>query len=514
MPIKRRELLKATILGSGAAISTINSKNSAAHEVNTQADVLIIGAGNAGIPAAIQASDMGAKVILIDKNSFVGGMLIISGGHISGANAKIQMRKNIKDSYEKHYQDAMRIGKYKANSELLALATEHAASMIDWLEEIGVEFTDESPILVDDHDHYSVPRTYVGTNLARSLLVPLKHELDKRIKRGDLELRLNTKVLSLIQSKNKKIIGVQVKNTNGEILDILAKTVILASGGYGANKEMQKKYNPKVVSAKYVGLPHATGDGINMAKQVGARLSNMDHLISYPGTVFNLKGVPTEISTRLQYPPQHFTKSIWVNKKGDRFVNEHTTPDNREVAFLSQEELFFYVLFDDNIRLENNSLDIRNWTPKQMDEVINQGNLIVKANSINELAKKININTKNLSKTIAKYNENIDSNKSDEFDRKRERLKITKAPYYAFGVGGSVLTTHGGISVNSSLEVIDKNARVIPGLYAVGEVMGNGHLMGKSVVSGMSVGPAITFGRIAAKTAFRYAQCFNDSEND
>ena len=280
MPIKRRELLKATILGSGAAISTINSKNSAAHEVNTQADVLIIGAGNAGIPAAIQASDMGAKVILIDKNSFVGGMLIISGGHISGANAKIQMRKNIKDSYEKHYQDAMRIGKYKANSELLALATEHAASMIDWLEEIGVEFTDESPILVDDHDHYSVPRTYVGTNLARSLLVPLKQELDKRIKRGDLELRLNTKVLSLIQSKNKKIIGVQVKNTNGEILDILAKTVILASGGYGANKEMQKKYNPKVVSAKYVGLPHATGDGINMAKQVGARLSNMDHLIS------------------------------------------------------------------------------------------------------------------------------------------------------------------------------------------------------------------------------------------
>ena len=105
-------------------------------------DVLIVGAGNAGIPAAIEAADMGGNVMLIDKNDFVGGMLIISGGHISGANAKIQMRKEIEDSYEKHYQDAMRIGKFKANSELLALATEHAARMIDWLEEIGVEFTD------------------------------------------------------------------------------------------------------------------------------------------------------------------------------------------------------------------------------------------------------------------------------------------------------------------------------------------------------------------------------------
>ena len=185
--MKRRELLKATVLGSSAALAVMNTKNSNAHEVNNQADVLIVGAGNAGIPAAIEASDMGAKVILIDKNAFVGGMLIVSGGHISGANAKIQMRKNIKDSYEKHYQDAMRIGKYKADSELLALATEHAASMVDWLEEIGVEFTDESPILVDDHDHYSVPRTYVGVNLARSLLGPLKKELDKRIKRGGLD---------------------------------------------------------------------------------------------------------------------------------------------------------------------------------------------------------------------------------------------------------------------------------------------------------------------------------------
>ena len=374
------------------------------------------------------------------------------------------------------------------------------------LKKIGVEFTEESPILVDDHDHYSVPRTYVGVNLARSLLGPLKKELDKRIKRGGLDLKLETKALNLIQDDKKEIIGVKVRDKNGEVLDIFAKTVILASGGYGANKTMQQKFNPKVVSAKWVGLPHATGDGINMAKKVGASLSFMDHLISYPGTVFDLKGVPTEISTRLQFPPHHFTQSIWINKKGRRFVNEHTTPDNREVAFLAQEELFFYVLFDERMRAERGSLDIRNWSSNQMDQAINQGNVIIKADTMNQLAEKLKINPKRLSETILNYNTPIDSNQNDEFGRKEQRLKILKPPFYAFGVGGSVLNTHGGISINSSLEVIDESNRVIPGLYAIGETIGNGHLMGEGVVSGMSVGPAITFGRMVAKIAFRYAQ--------
>ena len=159
MVLKRREILKAAVLGSSSiALSTSTLQKTAANTNREPADILIVGAGNAGIPAAIEAADLGAKVILIDKNTFIGGMLIVSGGHISGANAKMQMRKNIKDSYEKHYQDAMKIGKYQANSELLSIATENAASMIDWLEEIGVEFTEDSPMLEDDHDHYSVPR--------------------------------------------------------------------------------------------------------------------------------------------------------------------------------------------------------------------------------------------------------------------------------------------------------------------------------------------------------------------
>ena len=507
MVLKRREILKAAVLGSSSiALSAATIQKTAANTNKEPADILIIGAGNAGIPAAIEAADLGAKVILIDKNNFIGGMLIVSGGHISGANAKMQMRKNIEDSYEKHYQDAMKIGKYQADSELLSIATEHAASMIDWLEEIGVEFTDDSPMLVDDHDHYSVPRTYVGKDLARSLLKPLNKELNKRIKKGNLEVLLDTKALNLIQNKDKQVVGVRVQNKSG-IVDIQSKTVILTTGGYGASKTMKKKYNPKVTSAKWIGLPHATGDGINMAKEINAKLVNMDHLVVFPGTIFDFQGTPTEISTRLNFPPKHFTKSIWVNSKGNRFTNEHGSPDEREVAFLNQDQLLFYVVFDNSIRETAITLDIRNWDKAKLDDAILKGQIITSAKTIEDLARKINVPIKQMLQTVNQYNKSVNNNEADSFGRQKERVPIVSGPFYAFAVGGSVLTTHGGISINHSMEVTDNESKVIPGLYAAGEVLGNGQLMGHGVVGGMSVGPAITFGRIAARAAHRFSQC-------
>ena len=513
MTLKRREILKAAILGSSAiALSPSEINQAKTKTAGKIADVIIIGAGNTGIPAAIEAADLGSKVILIDKNSFLGGMLIVSGGHVSGANSKIQLRRGIKDSFEKHYQDAMRIGKYQADSELLAIATQNAALMIDWLEEIGVDFTEESPVLVDDHDHYSVPRTYIGKDLARSILKPLINELNKRTKRGNLEIMLETKAMNLIQNKKKEVKGVRVKDKSGAVYDIESKTVIIATGGYGANKKMQSKHNPKVNAAKWVGLPHATGDGINMATKIDAKLVNMSHLIAFPGTIFDFNGSPTEMSTRLQFPPKHFTKSVWINRKGYRFVNEHGSPDTREVAFLNQEELLFYVIFNHHILKQSTSLDIRNWDKKKMDKEISRGNIIASAESIEDLARKINIPASQMLKTIDQYNKDIENNVIDSFGRELERVPIKTGPFYAFSVGGSILTTHGGISVNHDMEVINKKDKVIPGLYAAGEVLGNGQLMGHGVVSGMSVGPAIIFGKIAARAAHRFSQCICKEE--
>ena len=464
---------------------------------DTVADVLIIGAGNAGIPAAIQAADLGAGVVLLDKNPFVGGMLHISGGHVSGADSKIQIAKGIEDSPALHYRDAMRMGRYRNNSELLKLAVENAAAMVDWLVEIGVEFTPESPFHEDDHDRYSAARTYAGPDYARSLLVPFLRELEKRIERGDVTLRLNTRATRLIKDDDGNIIGVNAVDEAGNSSPMMAKAVILATGGYGAGQELKEKYNRKIAKSRVICLPHATGDGLVMAEQAGAELTNMDIFVAFPGAVEGASG-------RLQHPPDHYTGGIWVNKQGRRFVNEHTgSPAERERAFLEQPDFGFFYIIDERVK----RLDpgIAGWDREQLGQEIARG-VVKQAKSIRQLAGKMGVDAGQLGRTLAKYNDSVVRGTDAEFGRTRLDHKLEQGPFYAIPVTGSILISHGGVSVNHSLQVIDGDGKVIPGLYAVGETLGCAQMMGSAVLSGMSVGPAITLGRIVARNAYRYAQ--------
>ena len=510
--LRRREIIKFAALGAGVgALGGLSGKQIRAADDNDKVrldipdavvDILIVGAGNAGMPAAIQAADLGAKVLLLDKNPFVGGMLNISGGHISGADSKVQIAKGIEDSPASHYRDAMRMGRYRNNSELLKIAVENAAAMIDWLVKIGVEFTPESPFLEDDHDHYSAPRTYVGPDYARSLLGPFRTELEKRIERGDVTLRLNTRVTRLIRDDAGKIIGVAVVDGAGNSSRLMAKAVILATGGYGASEELKEKYNRKIAKSKVICLSHATGDGIVMAEQVGANLTNMDIFISFPGTVKGASG-------RLQHPPDHYIDGIWVNQQGLRFVNEHAdSPDERERAFLEQADLGFFYVFDERIKNRDNPGGL-DWTQEQLRREISRG-VVKKATSIRQLAARIGVNANRLSRTVTKYNNFVTRGVDEEFNRVKLGDKLTHRPFYSIPITGSILISHGGVSVNHSLQVTDNNAKVIPGLYAVGETLGCAQMMGSAVLSGMSVGPAITLGRIAARNACQYAQYQQD----
>ncbi len=508
--LRRRDLLTAAAVGGGAVAATdlgLGRVAAAGAEgaVKDSADVLIVGAGNTGIPAAIQAADLGAKVLLLEKNAFAGGMLTISGGHVSAANTKRQIAKGIEDSPQQHYRDAIRLGHYKSNSELLKVAVENAAAMVDWLEEIGVELTPESPFFEDDHEHYSVPRTYMGPDYARSLLFPLRQELDRRVQRGDVAVHLGTRVTGLIKNNDGHVIGVAAEDDAGNQRDHLAKAVILATGGYGASAEMKARFNPAVVPARVVCLPHATGDGILMAEEAGAQLVNMDRLIAFPGTVQNLSGEPTR--TRLQFPPDHYTDGIWVNQQGQRFVNEVTDhPDERERAFLAQSGLVFFLIFDERIRQNLDTVGVMSWDKEMLDNEIVSGSLIVRADTLAELAGRFGIAADPLKATASRFNDFVASGADEDFGRGRLRYPLGRGPFYGLRVTGSVLMTHGGISVNHALQVKHQNDRVIPGLYAAGETLGCGQLMGEAVLSGMSVGPAITLGRLAARNAYQYAQ--------
>ena len=506
--MNRRDLVKTVALGAGiGALGGVGAgyaapdhrdKRSSGRNTAPIYDLLIVGAGNAGMPAAIQAADLGARVMLVDKNSFTGGMLNISGGHISGADSKLQISKGIDDSPQAHYRDAVRMGKYANNSELLKIAVENAGAMIDWLEDIGVEFTPESPFFEDDHDHYSSKRTHAGPEYARSLLGPLRTELDKRIDRGDVSLRLNTTVTSLIADERHGITGVVVEDKWGKKTELLAKAVLLTTGGYGAGEPLKKQYNPKVAASKVICMPHATGDGIVMAADVGANLTSMDHLVSHPGAVDGGTG-------RLHHAPRFLTDGIWVNKQGKRFVNEHGDPDERDAAFLEQPDFGFFYLLDQGV-VDQERLGVIGWDNGKLRSHLTSG-VVKKATSVSALARKIGVGSKQLTNTVRAFNDSVARGSDDEFGREQLRRALVTGPYYAIPITGSILITHGGISVNHLSQVVDRDQRAIAGLYAAGETLGVGQMMGRAVLSGMSVGPAITLGRIAARNACLYAQC-------
>jgi len=501
MALNRRDLMKVALAEVGVltAFSPAMAASSAEKPQATKAstDILIVGAGNAGIPAAIQAADLGAKVLLIDKNPFTGGMLNISGGHISGANAKMQIAKGIQDSPSLHYRDAIRMGRYKNNPELLKLAVENAAAMIDWLVEIGVEFTPESPFLEDDHEHYSAPRTYMGPEYARSLLKPLNAELEKRINNGRVTLQLNTTVTRLLQNDDGRIIGAVTRKETGQELPVMAKAVIMASGGYGASDILKNKHNPKIAASKVVCLPHATGDGIIMAEDIGAKLTNMDLFVSFPGAIDGTSG-------RLQHAPKHFTEGIWVNSQGERFVNEQTlNPDERERAFLEQADFGFFYLFDHHVRASNPG--IIGWNHGRIEQEISRG-VVHQANTIDELASKMGVKPSVLKATTARYNQSVLAGIDQDYGREKLQRTLSAPPFYAVPITGSILISHGGIAVNHLLQVIDGDSRSIEGLFAVGETIGSAQMMGNAVLSGMSVGPAITLGRLVARNAVRYTR--------
>ena len=499
--MQRRDLIKAGF--ATGAVALAGSEPARSETVGELVDLLIVGAGNAGIPAAIEAADLGARVLLIDKNPMIGGMLHISGGHVSGANTKMQIAKGIEDSPSHHYRDAIRMGRYRNDSELLKIAVDNAAAMIDWLTEIGVEFTSESPFLEDDHEHYSAPRTYVGPAYARSILGPFVRELNKRVERGSVSVALGTNVKQLLKADGR-VIGVGAER-EGKGIDYRAKAVLLATGGYGANQAMKQKHNPRAVSAAVICLPHANGDGIRMAEAAGAKLVNMDRLITFPAPIQDVSGGGT--GARMQFPPNDHTDGIWVNRDGQRFIDECTSnPDEREHALAEQRDQVFFLIFDERMRKSMTTLPVMRWSPNKLEQEIARGVVITSADSLGGLAGKLGVNPDGLSATARQYNGFVAADVDNAFGRDSLRYKLERPPFYGIRVGTSLLITHGGIAVNHALQVKHEGGGVIPGLYAVGETLGCGQLMGDAVLSGMSVGPAITLGRIAARNAYTYTQ--------
>ncbi len=447
-------------------------------------DVVVIGGGGAGLAAAVSAHQNGAEVIVLEKMPRLGGNTILSGGAYNAVDPKRQVAQGIEDSTDKHYTQTFEGGDKLGNPELIRVFVDNAYGALEWLEGLGMKFNDEVfTVLGGLWPRAHKPSTPLGTGFIDTY----QSYIDAN---QGIEILLDTEVTELLM-EDGKVVGIKATGLEGEVIVKANNGVVIASGGFGANVEMRDQYNkswPTLTQIKTTNHPGATGDGLAMAKEVGANLIGLENLQLLP------MGDPVtgSLSGNIE---QGVENRIFVNKDGNRFVDEGARRDVMTKALLDQKDAYMWVVLDKHSYPTG---DKKNNFNETIDELIAQGRAF-KGDTLEDLAKQIGVDPANLVKAVEEFNKAVDAGGPDAFGRTLFADKIDTAPYYAGARVPTVHHTMGGIEINTSAQVLDVNGKVIPGLYAAGEVTGGIH--GSNRLGGNALADIAVFGRIAGESA-------------
>lgn len=440
-------------------------------------DVVVVGSGGAGLAAAIQAHDLGASVVVVEKMPVIGGNTNKASAGMNAAETKFQKLKGIVDSKELFYKETLTGGKNKNNPELLRYFVENAPDAIDWLDNNGIELSGITTTggMSIDRTHRPASGAAVGGFLISGL--------QKNINRRGIEVMLDTNVTEIL-TENHRVVGVKVNEEDGSVQTIKAKAVIIATGGFSANREMVEKYRPDLKGFVTTNHKGATGSGIMILEKLGAGTVDMKEIQIHP-TVEQTTSYLISESIR-------GGGAILVSPKGLRFVNELDTRDKVSAEIIKLPEHYAYILFDQQVRNEN----------KAVEEYVSH-DLVVQADTIKDLADKLSIDSNTLSQTVERYNQFAETKRDEDFGRTTGmRHPINKGPFYAIKIAPGVHHTMGGVTINTDTQVLDTDKHVIQGVFAAGEVVGGVH--GANRIGGNAVADIIIFGMQAGRKATDY----------
>lgn len=444
-------------------------------------DVVVVGSGGAGLAAAVTAAQQGAKVVILEKMDIIGGNTRITGGAFNAVDPAEQEKRGIKDSVEKHAEQTLKAGDYRGNPELVRQFTKSAPEALQWLKDCGVEF---APGIYQVYGGL-YPRAH---NTVKPFGTGFIDALVAQCEKLNVPVALETKVVRLIREEplSGRVIGVEVVNKRGRTQFFKAeKGVVLATGGFAANPDIRALHDPRLYDLPTTNHKGATGDLIAPAQDIGAEVVGMDFIQLLPGAASNGRfiGMVSPVES-----------VIFVNKNGDRFVAEDQRRDVIADAILSAPTKVVF-----GIRDAAGYDAMKAGAKKAFDGAYSTGDA-VKADTLDDLALKLQIPAENLKRAVAEYNAAVDS-KKDPFGRKPEVLiqKIEKGPFFAGRLTMAVHHTMGGLAINPKAEVVDRYGKPIPGLYAAGEVTGGVH--GTNRVGGNAVAEIFTIGRIAGLNA-------------
>lgn len=444
---------------------------------NITTDVVVVGGGGAGLSAAIAAKEKGANVVLVEKMLMLGGNTNYATAGINAANTKLQKKLGIEDNAELFYNDTMKGGKNVNNPELVKKLTTDSANIIDWLTERGADLSE-----VVFTGGQSAKRTHrpAGGQAVGPVIVDA---LAETAEKDGIDVRTESEVTKLIKTGDK-VTGVEVKH-KGETYNITAKAVVMATGGFGANAKMVAEYKPSLEGFGSTNSPAITGEGIKMVKAVGGDLVDMTEIQTHPTVVHKKTAMITE-AVRGE-------GAILVNREGKRFVSELETRDVVSKAELEQTGKSAFLVFDQEVREKLGAIN----------GYVRKG-FTVEGTTVEELAKKIGVDAKGLVDTMAKYNGYVKAGEDKDFGKTALPRELVKAPFYAIEVSPAVHHTMGGVRINTNAEVLTADGKVIPGLFAAGEITGGVH--GANRIGGNAVTDITVYGKTAGENAADFAK--------
>ena len=473
-----------------------------------KADMVVIGSGVTGMAAAVSAAENGLKVAVFEKQKSLGGTSNFFSGMFA-VETEQQRRNYILYDRDEAFQNIMEYSHWRANPRLVRTIVNESANTISWLEEHGVEFLDGQINMP------KAPRTYQpvkgqGASVIKALTIAAKE--------SGVDILTGAPVRRIIK-KDGRISGVIYEN-DGEMFEVATNTVIIASGGYANNSKWIKKYCGYELDVNLfpVGNVDKMGDGIQMAFEVGAAeegLGVIEIFCAGPwGADFAMKGAIEMIAAQ---------PDLWIDQQGERFCDESiafydTSMGNANARY---KEGYTYRLFDDSIigilmeKGIEKQLGMDNLPGtrpigfnSEMSAALKRGSSeVFMADSIENLAIKIEVRQNVLKNTIHEYNAFCEKGHDDLFAKDPRYLRPLKGPhFFAVKARTLFLGTLGGIKINYKMEVLDKKGHIIPGLYAggfdAGGMWGDSYCIKDS--SGLSAGFSTTSGRLAGENACSY----------
>lgn len=513
------EALKQASTGKAPQESKKEEKKDEKKEEELSADVIIVGSGGAGLSAAIEANAQGKSVIIVEKAELTGGNTTRATGGMNAAKTVYQDKNKFQDaqkdeilnkiatvkekypnlvelantvekqlndylakpegyfdSKELFLLDTMVGGKGINNPELAKTLVSKSSEAIEWLKTMGMELTDVGSFGGASVQRIHRPLVDGKTKAVGSYLVPM---MTKIVEEKQIKIVFGKEVKELLV-ENNKVVGVK-----SDGLTVKGKSIILATGGFGANLEKVVEIKPELKGFVTTNAPQMTGDGIWMAQKVGADVVDLDQIQIHPTVEQSTASLITE--------GVRGDGAILVNQEGKRFINEVETRDIVSAAEVAQPGGYAYLIFDD--AMVQKSGPLQNYLKK---------GFVKEAKSVEELAKVLEIQEKNLVETMKKWNENVVNQKDEEFGRTSFVTELKTAPFYAIKLSPGVHHTMGGLRINEKAEVLDKSGNPIPNLFAAGEVTGGVH--GANRLGGNAVADIIVFGRIAGESAAKNAK--------